>query len=143
MTPPPHRFDIAIEADLIEEVARIVGYQAIPEADAQVPQRFGSLPTARPSERALLETLGAARLSGSRSPTLSSILSCRRGSSPKSTGIALANAIASDLSVMRVSLWPGLLKAALENQRRQQDRIRLFEHGARFLATGRGPWRDA
>ncbi len=39
---------------------------------------------------------------------------------------------------MRVSLWPGLLKAALENQRRQQDRIRLFEHGARFL-TGEAP----
>ncbi len=45
---------------------------------------------------------------------------------------------------MRVSLWPGLLKAALENQRRQQDRIRLFEHGARFLATeGQGLERDA
>ena len=34
---------------------------------------------------------------------------------------------------MRVSLWPGLVRAALENQRRQQDRIRLFEHGARFV----------
>ena len=47
---------------------------------------------------------------------------------------ALANPIASDLAVMRVSLWPGLIKAALENQRRQQDRVRLFEHGARFDA---------
>ena len=37
---------------------------------------------------------------------------------------------------MRVSLWPGLLRAALENQRRQQDRIRLFEHGTRFEVTG-------
>jgi len=35
--------------------------------------------------------------------------------------------------VMRVSLWPGLVRAALENQRRQQDRIRLFGHGARFV----------
>jgi phenylalanyl-tRNA synthetase beta chain len=48
---------------------------------------------------------------------------------------------------MRVSLWPGLLKAALENQRRQQDRIRLFEHGARFLPAtatteGVGPTRE-
>ena len=42
------------------------------------------------------------------------------------------NPIASDMAVMRASLWPGLIKAALENQRRQQDRIRLFEHGARF-----------
>ena len=38
------------------------------------------------------------------------------------------------MAVMRASLWPGLIKAALENQRRQQDRIRLFEHGARFEA---------
>jgi phenylalanyl-tRNA synthetase beta chain len=37
---------------------------------------------------------------------------------------------------MRVSLWPGLLRAALENQRRQADRIRLFEHGTRFEAGG-------
>jgi phenylalanyl-tRNA synthetase beta chain len=50
--------------------------------------------------------------------------------------LALGNAIASDLSVMRVSLWPGLLKTALENQRRQADRIRLFERGARFVITG-------
>jgi phenylalanyl-tRNA synthetase beta chain len=38
------------------------------------------------------------------------------------------------MAVMRASLWPGLIKAALENQRRQQDRVRLFEHGARFDA---------
>jgi phenylalanyl-tRNA synthetase beta chain len=48
--------------------------------------------------------------------------------------LALTNPIASDLSVMRVSLWPGLLRVALENQRRQQDRIRFFSHGARFVA---------
>jgi phenylalanyl-tRNA synthetase beta chain len=52
--------------------------------------------------------------------------------------LALANPIASDMSVMRVSLWPGLLRAALENQRRQQDRIRLFEHGARFVSSESG-----
>ena len=46
--------------------------------------------------------------------------------------VTLASPIASDLSVMRVALWPGLLRAALENQRRQRERIRLFEHGARF-----------
>jgi len=135
ITPPPHRFDIAIEADLIEEVARIVGYQAIPQADAQVPQRFGRLPTARPSERALLETLA---LRGYQEAITYAFVDPQLQARlfPEVAGIALANAIASDLSVMRVSLWPGLLKAALENQRRQQDRIRLLEHGARFLATG-------
>ncbi len=54
---------------------------------------------------------------------------------PGTEGLPLANPIASDLSVMRVSLWPGLLRAALENQRRQQDRIRLFEHGAKFAVV--------
>ncbi len=57
---------------------------------------------------------------------------------PEVPGLALANPIASDLSVMRVSLWPGLLKAALENQRRQQGRVRLFEHGNRFAVLGSG-----
>ena len=49
------------------------------------------------------------------------------------------NPISSDMAVMRASLWPGLIKAALENQRRQQDRIRLFEHGARFDAAAPRP----
>ena len=132
--PPPHRFDIAIEADLIEEVGRIVGFQAIPEADAQVPQRFGSLPSSTPPERAVLEALVLrgyyeAITYAFVDPQLQTQLF------PNVAASVLANPIASDLSVMRVSLWPGLLKAALDNQRRQQDRIRLFEHGARFLAT--------
>jgi len=52
---------------------------------------------------------------------------------PDMKGLLLSNPIASDLAVMRVSLWPGLLRAVQENQRRQQDRIRLFEHGSRFV----------
>ncbi|MGH8302942.1 MAG: phenylalanine--tRNA ligase subunit beta, partial [Steroidobacteraceae bacterium] len=132
VTPPPHRFDIAIEADLIEEVARIVGYQAIPEADAPVPQRFGGLPAARAPERDLLQTLAVRGYQEAITyafvdPQLQGRLF------PDLTGVSLANPIASDLSVMRVSLWPGLLKAVLENQRRQQERVRLFEHGARFM----------
>ena len=59
VTPPSHRFDIAIEADLIEEVARIVGFDAIPEADAPIAQRFSALPEERPAERTALDTLAA------------------------------------------------------------------------------------
>src|SRR5205814_3688663 len=47
VTPPEHRFDIEIEADLIEEVARVVGFEAIPESAARVPQGFRSLPEER------------------------------------------------------------------------------------------------
>jgi len=131
VTPPAYRFDIAIEADLIEEVARIVGFDVIPETDAQTPQRFRKLPAAHPPEAAVLQALAARGYEEAITyafvdPALQEQLF------PDRPGLALSNPIASDLSVMRVSLWPGLLRAALENQRRQQDRIRLFEHGARF-----------
>jgi len=134
VTPPSHRFDISIEADLIEEVARIVGYDSLPEADAATPLQFQSLPEERPIERVVLEALAArgyheAITFAFVDPALQAKLF------PHDQGIVLANAISSDLSVMRLSLWPGLLKMALENQRRQQDRVRLIEHGARFLTV--------
>jgi phenylalanyl-tRNA synthetase beta chain len=129
--PPAYRFDIGIEADLIEEVARIVGFGAIPESDAQTPQRFRQLPADHPREAAVLQALAdrgyqEAITYAFVDPALQAQLF------PDRTALALSNPIASDLSVMRISLWPGLLRAALENQRRQVDRIRLFEHGTRF-----------
>jgi phenylalanyl-tRNA synthetase beta chain len=137
VTPPAYRFDITIEADLIEEVARIVGFDVIPETDVQGPQRFRRLPGDRPSEAAVLQALAARGYEEAITyafvdPGFQDQLF------PDRPRLALANPIASDLSVMRVSLWPGLLRAALENQRRQQDRVRLFEHGKRFEVHGRG-----
>ncbi len=136
-TPPAYRFDITIEADLIEEIARIVGFDAIPERDALVPQQFRAAPEEVPLEHTILEALAnrgyqEAVTYAFVDPALQTRLF------PDRSGLALANPIASDMSVMRVSLWPGLLKAALENQRRQQDRIRLFEHGARFVSSESG-----
>jgi phenylalanyl-tRNA synthetase beta chain len=133
--PPAYRFDIGIEADLIEEVARIVGFEAIPEIDAQTPQRFRRLAADHPAEAAVLQTLAARGYEEAITyafvdPALQAQLF------PNRTALALSNPIASDLSVMRVSLWPGLLRAALENQRRQADRIRLFEQGTRFEVEG-------
>lgn len=135
VTPPPWRFDISLEADLIEEVARVVGYEAIPETDARVAQRFRWAPETQPAQSALLQTLVGRGYQEAVTfafvdPDLQARLFTQR------PALALANPIASDLSVMRVSLWPGLLRAALENQRRQQDRVRLFEHGTRFLPAG-------
>jgi phenylalanyl-tRNA synthetase beta chain len=135
VTPPAHRFDITIEADLIEEVARIVGFDAIPENDALVPQRFRSLPQQRPAESALLEALSARGYQ--EAITLAFVDPALQGQLfPEQPALTLSNPIASDLAVMRVSLWPGLLRAALENQHRQQARARLFEHGTRFLVDG-------
>ena len=135
VTPPAYRFDIGIEADLIEEVARIVGFEAIPETDAQTPQRFRRLAAQHPAESAVLLALAARGYSEAITyafvdPALQAQLF------PDRPALALSNPIASDMSVMRVSLWPGLLRAALENQHRQADRIRLFEHGTRFELEG-------
>jgi phenylalanyl-tRNA synthetase beta chain len=136
-TPPSWRFDITIEPDLIEEVARIVGFDAIPETDAAIPQRFRPLPATHPAESAYLEALAARGYQEAITlayvdPALQSQLF------PGQAALTLSNPIASDLSQMRLSLRPGLLRAALENQRRQQDRIRLFEHGVRFEVSDGG-----
>jgi len=135
VTPPPHRFDIAIEADLIEEVGRLAAWDRIPETDALTSQAFRSLPEEQPAERAVLEALAARGYEEAITyafvdPALQQQLF------PAVPALALSNPIASDMSVMRVSLWPGLIRAALENQRRQQGRIRLFEHGNRFMVQG-------
>ena len=135
VTPPAHRFDIEIEADLIEEVARVVGFEAIPESAARVPQGFRSLPEEHPPEAAVLGMLAARGYE--EAITLAFVdPQLQERLFPGRVALALSNPIASDLSVMRVSLWPGLLRAALENQRRQADRTRLFEHGTRFEVGG-------
>jgi phenylalanyl-tRNA synthetase beta chain len=132
VTPPSWRFDLAIEADLIEEVARLgEGYDAIPERDGVAAQQIRWQPETRAAERSVLAAVAArgyreAITFGFVDPALQARLF------PDSTALALTNPISSDLAVMRLSLWPGLLRAALENQRRQQDRIRLFEHAVRF-----------
>jgi phenylalanyl-tRNA synthetase beta chain len=136
VTPPAWRFDIAIEADLIEEVARLSGFESILETDAFVPQRFRRLPAERPAESAVLQALATRGYEEAITyafvdPALQEQLF------PGRRALALSNPISSDLSVMRLSLWPGLIRAALENQRRHQDRIRLFEHGTRFEPDGK------
>lgn len=132
VTPPSHRFDINIEADLIEELARIVGFQSIHEVDATARQRVRAMPETAPIETQALEILAArgyheAITYAFVDPALQAKLF------PQAATPAIANPISSEMSVMRASLWPGLIKAAQDNQRRQQDRVRLFEHGTRFL----------
>jgi phenylalanyl-tRNA synthetase beta chain len=135
VTPPSHRFDISIEADLIEELARIVGFEAIAEIDAVVEQKVRPIAEQAPVEAQALEILAAR---GYQEAVTYAFVdaSLQTKLFPGSVTPVLSNPIASDMAVMRASLWPGLIKAALENQRRQQDRIRLFEHGARFEPGG-------
>jgi phenylalanyl-tRNA synthetase beta chain len=134
-TPPSPRFDIALEADLIEEVARTVGLERVPVTPAQIAPRFAPLPEAEIAETRLLDLLAARGYQEAIhfafvDPKLQQELF------PDRPALHLSNPIAAELTAMRVSLWPGLLKAAGDNLRRQQDRVRLFELGAVFDASG-------
>lgn len=133
--PPSHRFDVAIERDLIEEVARLVGYDGIPALDARFPQAIVARPASAPEETRALDLMAARGYHEGVhfafvDPALQGALF------PGAVARRVANPIASDLAEMRLSLWPGLIRALQENLRRQQDRVRLVEHGVVFLADG-------
>ena len=87
VTPPAHRFDIAIEADLIEEVARMVGFEAIPERAGAVTQHFRRAPRrSSRRKRTVLDAHERARLLRSRSPTHSSIRQLQQRLFPERAG---------------------------------------------------------
>ena len=129
--PPLHRFDIAIEADLIEEVARIHGYDSIPETTG-----VAETPLATATElRIDLETVATTLVARDYQEVVTYSFidadadECITG---KESLLKLSNPISSEMSVMRASLWPGMLEAAARNAARQQERIRLFEMGKSF-----------
>ncbi len=135
VTPPDYRFDIANEADLIEELARIHGYNQLPDSRPLVAAIMSPLPAAHERllpwlRQALVDQGYYEMISYSFvEPELQKLLD------PEQTPLSLANPLASDISVMRTSLWPGLLTAAHYNQSRQQQRIRFFEIGKRFRGS--------
>ncbi len=131
VTPPSWRFDISIEADLIEELARFGGLDAIPEAVPTGARVIAGSSEARSSERNVLQQLTARGYSeaitfGFTDPTVQAKI-CGT-----TEAVHLRNPIANNLAVMRASLWPGLLTAARENLRRQRERVRLFEIATQF-----------
>lgn len=132
---PSFRPDISIEEDLIEEVGRIFGYNNLP-----VTEPTGSLGL-RPVAEAVRPVSAIRNFfvdQGYQEAVTYSFVDpkVQQLVDPDREGIALANPISSDLSVMRTSLWSGLLKTVAHNQNRQQPRIRLFETGLRFLQEG-------
>lgn len=135
VTPPGFRFDIAIEADLIEEVARIYGYNRLPQTP--LTGRLTLVPRAEAARRpaAIRQVLvergyhEAITYSFVNAPLQAAF---GAGAVP----VALANPISDDMSEMRASLWPGLVQALLYNQNRQQGRIRLFEVGLKYSLQG-------
>jgi len=137
VTPPSYRFDISIEADLIEEVARVVGYDQVPERSVTATSDVRPIPEASVAlDR--IHALMTAR--GYQEAITYSFIEAQAHAvfQPDAEALALSNPISSDMAVMRTSLWPGLLQAATYNLNRQQSRVRLFETGLRFRQCADG-----
>ena len=136
-TPPSWRFDIAIEADLVEEVARIYGYNNLPSTN---PVASMEIP-AKPEVERPLSTLRRHMVScGYQEAITYSFVEpgLLAKFDDQHKPVELLNPISADMAVMRTSLWPGLVKALQHNQNRQQGRVRLFETGQRFIPSPQG-----
>jgi phenylalanyl-tRNA synthetase beta chain len=135
VTPPSYRFDLAIEEDLVEEIARIHGYDAIPATPRPHVQTMLAAPEARRSTFALRRCL--ATLDWQEVITFSFVASdVERTLDPSAAPIAVLNPIAAHLDVMRTTLLPGLIGTLQTNVKRNVPRIRVFEIGRVF---GRDP----
>ena len=129
---PSWRFDLEIEQDLVEEVARIYGYNNLPTSTPSMalelqanPETIQGLPAFRNQlvARGYQEAVTYSFVD----PSLQKMID------PEIQPIALANPISADMSVMRTSLWAGLLNTAVYNLNRQQSRVRIFEAGQCFV----------
>ena len=137
ITAPSSRFDIEREEDLIEEVARIFGYDNIPTDTPTGALTLAIEPEARIGELALREQLAArGYYEAVNLSFVAADLLARWGFTERL--VPLANPLSADLAVMRPSLLPGLIEALRHNRARQQERVRLFEV-ARVFAQGNPP----
>jgi len=129
---PSYRFDIAIEVDLIEELARVYGYNNLP-----VRTPTASMPIkANDETKVTIQNVRRALIArGYQEAITYSFIEAglQKQFDDQYEGIALANPISAEMAVMRTTIWPGLVKALQYNQNRQQARVRLFESGQRFL----------
>jgi phenylalanyl-tRNA synthetase beta chain len=129
---PPYRFDISIEEDLIEEVARVYGYNQIPDIAPVASLKMSQHQEQKIQLNQLKDTLVESDYQEAITysfvdPKIQSLLF------PQMQGLQLPHPISSEMSTMRVSLWTGLLQSVSYNQKRQQSRVRLFESGLRFI----------
>ncbi len=141
VTPPTYRFDLAIEEDFVEEIARLVGYDAIPATPSAHVQAMLADPETLLSARALKRRLVAR--DWQEAITFSFVSSAREAAlfpnrDATDAPIAVLNPIASHLDVMRTTLAGGLLDVLRTNLARKHDRVRVFEVGRCFVRTGDG-----
>ena len=132
---PSYRFDVSIEADLIEELARIYGYNNLPQTGGLGNQSLSSKPESRTELgqiRQQLVALGYQEVVTYSfiEPSLADTLF------PDQPGVSLQNPISADMAVMRTSILPGLITTLKYNENRQFERIRIFESGLVFQGSG-------
>lgn len=134
---PSCRFDISIEADLIEELVRIYGYNNVPSR-----KPVGELSMIRRQENRLVKSqLGHLLADRGYQEAITYTFVDEQSQQlidPGVKALALVNPISADLAVMRTSIWPGLIKAVEHNQKRQHDQIRFFETGLKFVPGENG-----
>ncbi|HET7332708.1 phenylalanine--tRNA ligase subunit beta [Dyella sp.] len=133
ITAPSSRFDIELEEDLVEEVARIYGYDSIPTHTPEGALALATEPEARLDELAVREQLAAREYYEAVNLAFVSQALLEKWGFTENL-VPLANPLSADLAVMRPSLLPGLIEALSYNRARQQDRVRLFEMGRVFAA---------
>ncbi|MDX1561747.1 MAG: phenylalanine--tRNA ligase subunit beta, partial [Gammaproteobacteria bacterium] len=135
VTPPSYRFDIVIEEDLIEEIGRMVGYDAIPVTAGHGEVHLGTAPESQVTPERIADLLAARGFNEVVTYAFTEEHG-QRAIAGDGPDVRLANPISQELNVMRRSLWPGLIRVARLNQSHQQLRGRYFEIGTVFAAEG-------
>ena len=131
VTPPSFRFDLANEADLVEEIARVHGYENIPET----PANWSAHPSASTERQVDPDRVRALLVDRGYYECLNYSFLDEESHKPFHSGgqeLRLANPLSGDLSVLRRSLWPGLLRNHRSNRDRGVMDSRLFEIGVCF-----------
>ena len=137
VTPPPRRFDLTIEEDFVEEIARIHGYERIPAKPAAHVQHMLPDPEAQRSRHAIRRALAA--LDWQEIATFGFVSSAVEAAlDPAAAPVAVQNPIAAQLDVMRTSLLPGLVETLKSNVNRKAPRVRVFELARVFRRDGAG-----
>jgi len=134
VTPPSYRFDIELEADLVEEVARVKGYDSIPTAMPRIAPRSIAASEDKIGVRQVRQSFVARDYR--EAITYSFIDSEVHAIFSTQEPVKLANPLADNMAVMRTSLIPGLMGALQFNANRQHDRIRFYEVGASYHKDG-------
>ena len=137
VTAPTRRFDLAIEEDLIEEVARIHGYDRIPVTLPGGATRITGSTELRIDDATVRRHLAARDfMEAINYAFVDTDLLCKWNAN--SDVVALSNPLSAELGAMRSALLPGLVASLARNTSRQQSRVRLFEIGKVFAAAGAG-----